>query len=103
MEVISSDFDRTIKKVTSDEKIAADAFDKFAKETKLGETKSDLVEQQQALKDATEIVQSGEDKLSELQAQCVEGEETWEERAAARKKEIEALKQAQTILDEWQG
>lgn len=47
--------------------------------------------------------ESGEQKLEELHATCVAGEETWEERAAARKKEIEALKEAQTVLDEWQN
>jgi len=34
---------------------------------------------------------------------CVEGEETWEERKAKREQEIEALKQALQILDEWQS
>lgn len=119
MEVISSDFDRTIQKVKSDEKDAQDAFNKFEKETnddtdamqktvgekdtKLKETEGDLVEQQQALKDATAIFDSAEEKLEELHSSCVEGEETWEERAAARKKEIEALKEAQSVLDEWKN
>jgi len=119
LEVIVSDFERSIKKVTEDEKSAQEAFEKFEKETnedcdamqktidekegKLKEAKADIVEQIQAYKDATELFESGEQKLEELHATCVAGEETWEERAAARKKEIEALKEAQTVLDEWQN
>jgi len=114
-----SDFERTIKKTTSDEKSAQEAFDKFVKDTnddsdtksktrkakdgKLKQTESDIVDQTQNLKDATELFESAEKKLEELHSMCVAGEETWEERAAARKKEIEALKDAQTILDEWQA
>jgi len=32
----------------------------------------------------------------------VEGEETYAQRVAKREKEIEALKEAMTLLDEWQ-
>jgi len=119
LEVIVSDFDRTIKTVTDNEKAAQDAFDKFEKESnddndnmgntrdkkegKLKETKASILEQKQAHKDATDIFDSAEEKLDDLKSSCVEGEETWEERAAARKKEIEALKEAQNVLDEWQA
>ena len=33
---------------------------------------------------------------------CVEGEETYAQRVAKREKEIEALKEAQQNLDDWQ-
>jgi len=119
LEVIVSDFDRTIKTVSADEKTAQDAFDKMEKESnddtkakqdssdkkdgQLKKAESDILGQQQALKDATDLFDAGVEKLDDLKSMCVEGEETWEERAAARKKEIEALKDAQKVLDEWQA
>jgi len=119
LEVIASDFDRTIKTVTEEEKGAQTAFEKFEKETnddsdakqgdidtkdgEIKEAEAKIVDETDELKDATDLHESASDKLEDLKAECVEGEETWEERAAARKKEIEALKEAQTILDEWQG
>jgi len=119
LEVIASDFERTIKTVTNEEKTAQDAFNKFEKEAnddtnaksetqskkeaEVKKTEGEILEQEQNLKDSTDLFQSGEDKLDDLKAACVEGEETWEERAAARKKEVEALKEAMTVLDEWQA
>lgn len=73
------------------------------KEAKLKDTEGDIVDETQALKDATDVFEAAEEKLDQLHETCVAGEETWEERAAARKKEIEALKEAQTVLDEWQA
>jgi len=119
LEVIASDFERTIKTVSGDEKAAQDDFDKLEKqnnedtdaagttsskkEGKLRDTEAAILDQQQALKDAGSVFDSAVEKLDDLKASCVEGEESWEERAAARKKEIGALKDAQNILDEWQG
>jgi len=39
--------------------------------------------------------------LEALKAQCVDGEETFEERSAKAKEEIEALKEAYNLLDSW--
>jgi hypothetical protein len=119
LEVIESDFDRTIKKVTEDEKqeqsdfealekqtnedIKADSDTRKAKDGELIDTQADILEQQSALKEATDLFDSSSDKLDELKEACVKGEETWQERADARKKEIEALKEAQTILNEWKN
>jgi len=119
MEVIASDFERTINKVEEDERAADEAFVQLEKETnadidtmtttskekegELKDTKGSLLEQEQALKDATDLNDSGEEKLEDLKAGCVEGEETNEERVAARKKEVEALKEAQNVLDEWKN
>jgi len=119
LEVIVADFRRTVKTVEAEDKAAQDAFDKAEKESnadtkakqdtsdkkdaKPNQTEADILDQQQALKDATDLFEAGMDKLDDLKAMCVEGEETNEERKAARKKEIEALKDAQNILDEWQN
>jgi len=119
MEVIASDFTRTIKTVTDQEADAQSEFEKFekdnsddtkqaqddtdAKDKSLKEAESNILDATSDLKDAVALYDSGMDKLDDLKASCVEGEETWEERAAARKKEIEALKDAQNILDEWKN
>jgi len=119
MEVIASDFTRTIKTVTDQEADAQSEFEKFekdnsddtkqaqddtdAKDKSLKEAESNILDATSDLKDAVALYDSGMDKLDDLKASCVEGEETWEERAAARKKEIEALKDAANILAEWKN
>lgn len=119
LEVINSDFLRTIQKVTAEEKAAEEEFDKFKKEnlddtktkedtvkTKDGElrkAKADILEQEQALKDAQDVLDVAEDKLDELKSSCVDAEEDFAERAAKRKAEVEALKEALAILEEWQN
>jgi len=119
LEVIASDFERTINTVNDDEKDAQNKFNEFeksnldntktdqdsvdAKEKRRTDAKDEMVEQQNNLGDATKIHEAANDELDKLKEMCVDGEETWEERAAARKKEIEALKEAQQILDEWQN
>jgi len=116
LEVISSDFERTIKQTKSDEKEAAGEYSKMKKETDadtkaksdtskkkdaaLKQTKADILEQTTNHKDATKLFKTSVDKLDDLSASCVEGEETYEERVAARKKEISALKDAQKLLDD---
>jgi hypothetical protein len=119
MEVIQSDFARTISTVEEEERVADEKFVALEKETngdiktmdesstkkdgELKDTKGSLLEEEQALKDATDLNEAGMEKLDNLKADCVEGEETWQERADARKKEVEALKEAQNVLDEWQN
>jgi len=119
LEVILSDFERTNAKAKKDEKESEEAFDTFEKDTnkdvskkekrikkaegEVAQAKADILDQQQALKDAKELLDSGLKALEDLESMCVKGEETWEERAQKRKEEIEALKEALTILDEWQA
>merc|ERR1719401_676139 len=119
LEVIVTDFERTIKKVTAEEKDAKEEFDKFctenlqdtqtkmdtvkAKEGELTKTKEDILTQEQAIKDAQDVLDAAEEKLDELKSSCVDAEEDFAERAAKRKAEIEALKEALTILEEWQN
>jgi len=119
LEVILSDFQRTTKQAKADEKDSKEAFDTFEKDTnddvdkkekriekaegEIADAKSDILDQEQALSDAKDLLASGLDALEELESMCVKGEETYAERVQKRNDEIEALKNALTILDEWQA
>merc|ERR1740138_1317329 len=116
LEVILSDFERTIAKTTQEEEDAQAAFEMFEKETndeidekntrikeakgELAQTEADILEQEQALKDAEDLLESAKASLKELEAMCVKGEETWEERKKKRGEEIAALKEALVILED---
>merc|ERR1719356_1098272 len=116
LEVILSDFERTIAKTTTDEDDCQAAFEMFETETnndikakndrikkaegELAQTEADILEQEQALKDAEDLFASAKAKLEELEPMCVQGEETWEERKKKREEEIAALKEALAILEE---
>jgi len=116
--VILSDFERTVSKTKSDEKESSDAFDSFEKETngdvktknkrikKAGSEKdtaeANILEQEGAKADAKDLLDSSLESLEDLEAMCVKGEETWEERKAAREAEVEALKEALEIFENWQ-
>jgi len=119
LEVILTDFERTKDKTAEDEKDSKEAFELFEKDTnddikkkngkiktKNGQIKSaedSLLDAEGDEKDAKDSLSSAEDTLKSLKTDCVEGEETWEERAAARKAEIEACKEALAILEDWQS
>merc|ERR1719316_40811 len=118
LEVILSDFERTTKKTESDEKEAQEAFEMFEKDTnddvdkkekrikkaegEVADAEAEILDQQQALSDAKDLLESGLEALEELEAICVKGEETWEERKKKREEEIEALKEALAIFEDWQ-
>jgi len=119
LEVILSDFERTTGQAKKDESESKAAFEKLEKDTnesvdkkqnrikkaegELSNAEADILDQQQALSDAKDLLDSGLEALEDLEAMCVKGEETWEERKQKREDEIEALKSALTILEEWQG
>lgn len=119
LEVILSDFERTIDTVSAEEKEAQAEFEAFEKDTqedidtkekskadkegKLAEEEDHLVDLQDKKKDAKKALDIALSELEKLKGMCVEGEETWEERSAKRREEIEALKEALKILDEWQA
>ena len=118
LNVILSDFERTGSVVTGNEKMSAQEFatykkkteddidakekEKKRKEGEVADIVDDLVTLNGSLKTATETHESALAELETLSSTCVEGEETYEERIAKRQKEIEALKEAQTILENWQ-
>jgi len=117
LEVILADFDRTDGTVSASEQQAAEDFEALQKKTEADtKEKSELKEQKEAdmiaikdelvgLKDkkteATKAIKMAEDELSTLKSSCVEGEETYEQRVKRRQAEIEALKQALAILENW--
>merc|ERR1719440_1100872 len=102
LEVILSDFDRTIKKTEDSERESQAAFEEFEKQTnedidkknkrieeaegELAEAKAKILEGQQELKDGEDLLEDAKDKLEKLEAMCVKGEETWEERKKARRR-----------------
>jgi len=119
LEVIVSDFERTIETTTKEEKEAEDKFQDFKKETeadidskekskkekenKVLDLTDKLADLQDQMKEAKDALETALKELEKLKPMCVEGEETWEERKAKREQEIEALKQALEILDNWQS
>merc|ERR1719265_2628479 len=119
LEVILSDFERSNSKTKSEEKDSQSNFDKFEKESdgdvkkknkriekakgELDTAKANILEQEGAKSDAKELLDSALESLEDLEAMCVKGEETWEERKAARKAEVEALKEALEIFENWQN
>jgi len=118
LDVILSDFERTLEKVRQDESTAQAGFETMeadtksdneakqadidSKETRLSELSDEIIEHTQDKKDGQQQLKESKKKLSELKPMCVEGEETYEARVQKRQKEIEALKEAQKLLDEWQ-
>jgi len=72
-------------------------------EGEVADLESKIVDQEQAKKDAEALLQSAKDALDDLEAMCVKGEETWEERKKKRMEEIAALKEALAILEDWQA
>eukprot|EP00928_Gymnodinium_smaydae_P012663 TRINITY_DN145_c0_g3_i1.p1 TRINITY_DN145_c0_g3~~TRINITY_DN145_c0_g3_i1.p1 ORF type:complete len:706 (-),score=271.80 TRINITY_DN145_c0_g3_i1:132-2249(-) len=119
LQVIQADFERTVTTVTQAESDAQAKFDKFetdtnndisAKETEKGEKETAVTNAEDAittatdaLKDASSLHETALKELEDLKAMCVDGEESFAERKAQREKEIEALKQALKILDEWKN
>mmetsp|Transcript_135866 Transcript_135866/g.378636 ORF Transcript_135866/g.378636 Transcript_135866/m.378636 type:complete len:716 (+) Transcript_135866:72-2219(+) len=119
LEVILSDFERTESTVGSAETAAQSEFEAFetatntdigtkrsekeTKETAVETAEGALVDAQNAKMTAERLHKSFIEELEKLSSMCVEGEESWSERKAKREQEIEALKQALKILEEWQG
>jgi len=118
LDVIKSDFERTIK-VTEEEEAKAQAeFDEFMTETgkSLAEKNTALQEKQGYLDDTLEKLGSAQEKLDlqsslleeaikaliELQPPCVDTGMSYEERVAMREEEIEGLKKALCVLNNYQ-
>jgi len=118
LDVILSDFERTIETTETEEETAQSAFESFEEATKtdnedkegeidtndkrVSDIEDELVETEDDKGDATKLKENALTELKKLKPMCVEGEETYAQRVAKREKEIEALKQAMTLLDEWQ-
>jgi len=119
LQVIVSDFDRTMTTTTSNDKDAAGDFKKqekelndniAASETSKGAKKTSVVNKESDLKDkesdkATneKLLESALSTLEKLKVSCVDGEETFADRKKKREEEIAALKEAMQILIDWQS
>jgi len=114
LEVILSDFARLEAETTADEGQSATEYDQFMTDSKTSsEAKHDEEFDKGLLKDKKEHELKGTNKdlrstqqeldaallyYAELKPQCLEVKVSYEERVARRKDEIEALKQAYTML-----
>eukprot|EP00929_Paragymnodinium_shiwhaense_P035262 TRINITY_DN1905_c0_g1_i6.p1 TRINITY_DN1905_c0_g1~~TRINITY_DN1905_c0_g1_i6.p1 ORF type:complete len:691 (-),score=324.58 TRINITY_DN1905_c0_g1_i6:106-2178(-) len=119
LEVIESDFERTIQTVTDDEAAAKEEFDMYkqftdddvtaktgdkeTKEARRVAIEDELVANSNSLKEENDKLSVSKEALAALKKECIDGEETYEQRVAKRQKEIEALKEAHAILENWQA
>jgi len=116
LEVIQSDFERTLEKVKGEEEDAQEEFDKYEEDSKKDikkkskkkknkedakeDTAADLIESEDKLKDAQKMLEEAKTELEKLTPLCVDTGMDWAERRARQKQEIEALKEALAILSE---
>jgi len=119
LEVILSDFERTNSQTKKNEGSDQEEFEKFEKDTnddvdkkegriekaegEVADAEAAILENEGALADANTLLEDSLAKLDDLKKMCVDGEETWEERKQKREDEIEALKSALAIFEDWKG
>jgi len=119
LEVILSDFERNDKQAEKDDGESKEAFEDVEKQTdedvkekstriksaegELDDANAVILEQTNEKNEGQELLDGALEELASLEAMCVKGEETWEERKQKREDEIEALKSALEILENWQG
>lgn len=117
LNVILSDFERTETTVAGQESAAVTTYDTYktttegsitSKEglvtTKEGEVttkEGEIVTAKDELDTAEGLHSSALKELEKLKAMCIEGEESWAERTKKREQEIEALKEALRILEDY--
>jgi len=115
LEVILSDFERLEAETSEEETTAQQEYDKFMadstedKETKTGSIKhktgektkldSDTAQAKKDLKSTQEELDAAMAYFEKLKPSCVDAGESYEERVARRKEEIESLQEALKILD----
>jgi hypothetical protein len=115
LDVILSDFKRTIKVTTEEEAKSAQEFMEFERETKMSitakkaardsksteleATLNAIADDMTAMISAQEMLDQAVKELLELHEACVDTGMSYAERAALREQEIESLKKALCILD----
>merc|ERR1719235_115101 len=118
LEVIMSDFVRLETETTDAEDKAADEFTKFTRDSSQSKAvkstdmkhklnsktakQGDLEEAKKDLKGTQEELDAAEAYFEKLKPSCVEAGESYEERVARRKEEIESLTDALKILEDTQ-
>jgi len=119
LEIIISDFERTVETTTSTEKQAQSEFEAFKgqaesdiskkkqavkeKEGKVADTSDELADTKDSHKEAKSKLTLALSELEELKGMCVAKPDDWAARNKKRMEEIESLKEALKILDEWHG
>lgn len=119
LEVIESDFIRTVETVTEQEKESEEAYqelkaeteksikekekDKEGKEADKEEQEGLLLEYKDDLETATTKHEESLEELAKIKTLCVDADETYAERRQRRQEEIEALKEALAILEDWKS
>lgn len=114
LEVILSDFERLESETTNDEETAAKAHTKFLrtskktkavtttdikhKQTEVQRLESETADAKKELKITQEELDAALEYFEKLKPSCVEAGESYEERVARRKEEIESLQDAMKIL-----
>jgi len=118
LEVIQSDFERTLETTKKAEEDAVAAFEEYKTETEADideknkskkkkesereSTEADLTNFRDLLKEARTALADAREELAKLKPLCVDTGASWEERRARQKQEVEALKEALAILEDWQ-
>lgn len=118
LEVIKSDFERSISTTEDEEKTAHEEYNAFeiqtmnnikekdaAVKTKTGrisEIKDDLIELTDSLSEFEALKENAMTELDKLDDICVKSAESYKVRMVLRKREVAALKEAQAALESWQ-
>jgi len=117
LDVILSDFERTEETTTEQEASDAKTYEQMEKDTQddnnakkkeiddkkltISDTEDDLMQLKDDKITGEKALANAKTELTKLQPMCVEGEVSYEARVEKREKEIAALKEAMTILDDW--
>jgi len=114
LEIVESDFAKVLAETRSSEAQSAGEYDKFMndcaqekavnnadlkhKQDKRTERESDLVEARSGLKGVQRELQAANDYFEKLKPDCVKEVQSYDDKVAARKQEIESLQEAMKIL-----
>merc|ERR1719428_128856 len=117
LEVIQADFERTVETVGAAETKAQEEFEKQKKELEdsmdakkderkakkqdLEDEEAALVGHHEDLKDSKTKLSDAKAELSKLKPLCVDTGMSWKARREQAKQEVEALKEALAILEDW--
>merc|ERR1719420_142223 len=115
LEVIQSDFASLVEETTAAESESADTFTKFSndatqnkavKETDIKHKEAGIVEKQTSMAEAKKDLKATNNELvaamdyyGKLKPTCVDEGESYEDKVARRKEEIESLREALNILN----